>query len=84
MASLGLDFVKLGLQDVLFNPENGWLFTPNMGLKVNINDVANGVPVPDGAEQTGANVPQATPDPSQNNPDDASGKEKPDEDNDQK
>lgn len=84
MASLGLDFVKLGLQDVLFNPENGWLFTPNMGLKVNINDVANGEPVPDGADQNGANVPQVTPDPSQNNPDATSGKEKPDEDNDQK
>ncbi len=84
MASLGLDFVKLGLQDVLFNPENGWLFTPNMGLKVNINDVANGEPVPDGAESGGAQVPQTTPDPSQNNPDDTSGKEKPNEDNDQK
>lgn len=84
MASLGLDFVKLGLQDVLFNPENGWLFTPNMGLKVNINDVANGEPVPDGAEPSGAKVPQATPDPNQNNPADSSGKEKPNEDNDQK
>ena len=84
LPSLGLNFVKLGLQDVLYNPENGWIFTPNMGLKVNINDVANGEPVPDGAEQNGANVPQAKPDPNQNDPDEASGKEKPDEDNDQK
>lgn len=82
MASLGLDFVKLGLQDVLFNPENGWLFTPNMGIKVNINDVANGEPVPDGADQNGANVPQVTPDQNQNDPDETSGKEKPNEDND--
>lgn len=82
MKSLGLDFVKLGLQDVLFNPENGWLFTPNMGLKVNINDVANGEPVPEGAEGVGAQVPQPTPNPEQNDSEDTSGKEKPDEDND--
>lgn len=82
MKSLGLDFVKLGLQDVLFNPENGWLFTPNMGLKVNINDVANGEPVPEGAEGSGAQVPQPTPTQDQNDSKTASGKEKPDEDND--
>lgn len=82
MASLGLDFVKLGLQDVLFNPENGWLFTPNMGLKVNINDVANGEEVPDGADVPDANASVLTPDQNQNAPNDTSGKEKPDEDND--
>ena len=82
MKSLGLDFVKLGLQDVLFNPENGWLFTPNMGLKVNINDVANGEPVPEGAAGSGAQVPQPTPTQDQNDSKTASGKEKPDEDND--
>ena len=81
LPSLDLNFVKLGLQDVLYNPENGWMFTPNMGLKVNINDVANGEDVPDGAEQPGVIAPAVTPDQSQDNPDDT-GKEKPDEDKD--
>lgn len=81
LPSLDLNFVKLGLQDVLYNPENGWMFTPNMGLKVNINDVANGEDVPDGAEQPGVIAPAVTPNQSQDNPDDT-GKEKPDEDKD--
>lgn len=82
LPSLGdLDFVKLGLQDVLYNPENGMIFTPNMGLKVNINDVINGKDVPDQAEQNGVTAPQVTPDQTQNDPK-PSGKEKPDEDND--
>jgi hypothetical protein len=31
---LGLDFIKLGLQDVLYNPETKEVFTPNIGQKV--------------------------------------------------
>ena len=81
LPSLDLNFVKLGLQDVLYNPENGWMFTPNMGLKVNINDVANGEDVPDGAEQPGVIAPAVTPDQAKDNSDDT-GKEKPDEDQD--
>ena len=81
LPSLGLNFVKLGLQDVLYNPENGMIFTPNMGLKVNINDVANGEEVPEQADQNGAQVPQVNPAQNQTNQDTA-GKEKPDEDND--
>ena len=82
LPSLGdLDFVKLGLQDVLYNPENGMIFTPNMGLKVNINDVINGEDVPDQAEYNGVAAPQANPDQNQNT-EEPSGKEKPNEDND--
>jgi HK97 family phage portal protein len=81
LPTLGLKFVKLGLQDVLYNPENGMIFTPNMGLKVNINDVANGEKLPDG-DQTGVTAPANVPDQTNEDPDDASGKEKPNEDND--
>ena len=38
MPALGVDFVKLGLQDVLFYPENGNIYTPNMGVMSNVND----------------------------------------------
>lgn len=76
LPSLGLNFVKLGLQDVLYNPENGWIFTPNMGLKVNINDVANGEEVPDD-EQAGVIAPTSEPDQEPVEPDETSGKEKP-------
>ena len=33
---LGLNFIKLGLQDVLFNPETKEVYTPNTGQSVNI------------------------------------------------
>ncbi|MDR1240281.1 MAG: phage portal protein [Oscillospiraceae bacterium] len=32
---LGLNFIKLGLQDVLYNPKTKEVFTPNTGQKVN-------------------------------------------------
>jgi len=38
MPALGVDFVKLGLQDVLFYPESGNIYTPNMGVMSNVND----------------------------------------------
>ncbi|MBQ9567627.1 MAG: phage portal protein [Lachnospiraceae bacterium] len=81
LPSLGLNFVKLGLQDVLYNPENGMIFTPNMGVKANINDVANGEEAPDGAEQGDVIASPATPDQTEPKPEDT-GKEKPDEDQD--
>lgn len=81
LPSLGLNFVKLGLQDVLYNPENGMIFTPNMGIKVNINDVANGEPVPDG-DQTDVIASASGTDQDPNSPDVTSGKERPNEDND--
>lgn len=34
---LGLGYIKLGLQDVLYNPKTGQLFTPNTGKTRNIN-----------------------------------------------
>ena len=38
LPSFGLDFVKLGLQDVLLYPENGDIYTPNMGVFANLKD----------------------------------------------
>ena len=74
--------MKLGLQDVLYNPDNGMIFTPNMGLKADINDVANGKASSDPTDPpdviaSGNEIGQTQPDPA-----DASGKEKPNEDND--
>ena len=81
LSSLGLNFVKLGLQDVLYNPENGMIFTPNMGLKVNINDVANGEKVPDGADVPDVVASGTEPDQADKAAGETSGKENPDEDN---
>ena len=33
---LGLNFIKLGLQDVLYNPQTKEVYTPNTGLSTNI------------------------------------------------
>ena len=82
LPALGFNFIKLGLQDVLYNPETGMVFTPNMGVKADINDVANGKESTDPAEPpdviaSGSKTGQTEPD-----PDGASGKEKPNEDND--
>lgn len=38
LPAFGLDFVKLGLQDVLLYPDNGDIYTPNMGVFANLND----------------------------------------------
>lgn len=38
LPALGLDFVKLGLQDVLLYPDNGDIYTPNMGVFANLKD----------------------------------------------
>ncbi len=35
---LGLNFIKLGLSDVLYNPATKEVFTPNTGQAVNIGD----------------------------------------------
>jgi len=35
---LGLNFIKLGLQDVLYNPQTKEIFTPNTGQTQNIGD----------------------------------------------
>lgn len=42
MPSLGIPFIKLGLQDVLYNPITGAIFTPNMGKGYNIKDAMDG------------------------------------------
>lgn len=82
LPSLGLNFVKLGLQDVLYNPENGMIFTPNMGLKADINDVANGEASSDPADQPDVIASGSETGQTQTDPEDTSGKEKPNEDND--
>lgn len=38
LPALGIDFVKLGLQDVLYYPESGDIYTPNMGVMANTHD----------------------------------------------
>lgn len=38
LPALGVDFVKLGLQDVLFYPDSGKIYTPNMAVMSNVND----------------------------------------------
>ena len=38
LPAFGLDFVKLGLQDVLLYPDTGDIYTPNMGVFANIKD----------------------------------------------
>lgn len=35
---LGLDFIKLGLQDVLYNPKTKEIYTPNTNKSTNMND----------------------------------------------
>lgn len=39
MPALGVDFVKLGLQDVLFYPKSGDIYTPNMGVMANVHEI---------------------------------------------
>jgi len=34
---LGFNCIKLGLQDVLLNPETGEIYTPNTNASVNLN-----------------------------------------------
>jgi HK97 family phage portal protein len=38
LPAFGLDFVKLGLQDVLLDPDNGDIYTPNMGVFANLKE----------------------------------------------
>ena len=35
---LGLEFIKLGLQDVLYNPKTEEIYTPNTNKRTNINN----------------------------------------------
>jgi HK97 family phage portal protein len=39
---LGLDFIKLGLQDVLYNPKTKEIYTPNTNKSTNMNDPGGG------------------------------------------
>ncbi len=38
LPALGMNWIKLGLQDVLFNPKTSEIFIPNMNAKSNLND----------------------------------------------
>lgn len=80
LPAFGFNFIKLGLQDVLYNPENGKIFTPNMGLKADINDVANGGPSPDPADSPDVIASGDKTGQNDEDPEDTSGKEKPNED----
>lgn len=42
MNPLGMDLIRLGLQDVLYNPKTHEVFTPNTGMKVNIEKMEGG------------------------------------------
>lgn len=82
MTTFNIPFIKMGLQDVLYNPETGGMFTPNMGLAININDVMDGRINQDDLKKKGAQVPR-TKDQNDETDEGTSGKEKQDEDNDQ-
>ena len=75
LPALGLNFVKLGLQDVLYNPKNGSIFMPNMGLKADINDVAKGTKSSDKAEPPDVIASGSETEQTDNEPTDTSGKE---------
>lgn len=42
LPSLGLDFIKLGLQDVLYNPKTKEIYTPNTNKTANTNNLEGG------------------------------------------
>ena len=44
MEPLGLDWIRLGLQDVLYNPKTGELFTPNTGSRQTLGQEMNNDP----------------------------------------
>ncbi|MBE5830817.1 MAG: phage portal protein [Butyrivibrio sp.] len=53
LPALDIPFIKLGLQDVLYNPETGAIFTPNMGKGYNIKEAmeeSNGGDLPVGTD----------------------------------
>lgn len=54
MEPLGLDWIRLGLQDVLYNPKTGELFTPNTGTRQRVGGVpdasGSGEPLQEDAE----------------------------------
>lgn len=55
MEPLGLDWIRLGLQDVLYDPKTPEVFTPNTGTRQQLNSPAgepaaeSGLPEPDEA-----------------------------------
>lgn len=42
LPEFGLDWIKLGLKDVLYNPKNGEIYTPNTGDKQNMGNEKEG------------------------------------------
>lgn len=43
----GIDFIKLGLQDVLYNPKTGEIYTPNTNKAVSLMDLKGGDTIAD-------------------------------------
>lgn len=52
---LGLNFIKLGLQDVLYNPDTKEIFTPNTGISRKLDDNALSDDSEDGIIESRAN-----------------------------
>jgi len=75
MELLNLPYIKLGLQDVLYNPQTGVLFTPNMGKAFNINDIISGTNKPDPEAEGDAQVSSELEDLADKGKDNDSGKE---------
>jgi hypothetical protein len=44
MLPVGMDSIKLGLDAVLYDPKSGEIYTPNTGVKANINEAAETPP----------------------------------------
>lgn len=44
MLPVGMDSIKLGLDTVLYDPKSGEIYTPNTGVKANINETAETPP----------------------------------------
>lgn len=53
MLPVGMDFIKLGLDAVLYKPATGEIYTPNTGVMANIKD--SKMPINNGPAKGGGN-----------------------------
>ena len=81
LPSLNMPFIKMGLQDVLYNPETGAIFTPNMGKGYNIKDAMEGTGQFDEEGAPAGKPSDVKPTSESEEPKEDPGKEKTDEDN---
>jgi len=80
MPGLDMPFVKMGLQDVLYDPESGTIFTPNTGRGYNIKDAMEGKVAFDSEGKPVDTSAGKQSEPDKNNSSSKPGKETPDED----